>query len=79
MPKSWTNNDYTYSYIDTYKSNKVKIGMNEMRVNDSEICARWNNEKKDMLKDQRQVRLIYLKEWRDEQRDEDQIGDIDEW
>jgi hypothetical protein len=29
-----------YLFIDTYKSNKIKIGMNEMRVNDSEISMR---------------------------------------
>jgi len=28
----------TYSY--TYKSNKIKIGVNEMTVNDSEVCVR---------------------------------------
>jgi len=28
----------TYSY--TYKSTKIKIGMNEMRVNDSEMSTR---------------------------------------
>jgi len=26
-----------YLFIDTYKLNKIKIGMNEMRVNDSEM------------------------------------------
>jgi len=29
-----------YLFIDTYKSNKIKIGMNEMQVNDSEMCLR---------------------------------------
>jgi len=24
------------------KSNEIKIGMNEMTVNDSEMCASWN-------------------------------------
>jgi len=27
-------------FIDTYKSNKIKIGVNEMRVNDSEMNMR---------------------------------------
>jgi len=27
-------------FIDTYKSNNVKIGMNDMTVNDSEMCVR---------------------------------------
>jgi len=32
-------------FIDTYKSNKIEIGLNEMTVmNDSEMCVRWNNE-----------------------------------
>jgi len=29
-----------YLFIDTYKSNNIKIGVNDMMVNDSEICAR---------------------------------------
>jgi len=33
-----------YLFICTYKSNTLKIGMNEMRVNDSEMSLRWNNE-----------------------------------
>jgi len=31
-------------FVDTYKSNKMKIGRNKMRVNDSEMTMRWNNE-----------------------------------
>jgi len=27
-------------FIDTYKSNKIKIGVNETTVNDSEMCVR---------------------------------------
>jgi len=27
-------------FIDTYKSNNIKIGVNDMTVNDSEICVR---------------------------------------
>jgi len=27
-------------FIDTYQSNIIKYGMNEMRVNDSEMCVR---------------------------------------
>jgi len=43
MPKKVEHiNDYIF--IDTYKSNKIQIGVNEMRVNDSEMCMRWNNE-----------------------------------
>jgi len=33
-------NDYVF--MDTYKSNKIKIGVNEMTVNGSEMCARCN-------------------------------------
>jgi len=32
------NNDFFF--IDTYKSNKIKIGVNELTVNDREMCAR---------------------------------------
>jgi len=31
-------------FIDTYKSNNVKIGVNDMTVNDSEMCVRWYDE-----------------------------------
>jgi len=27
-------------FIDTYKSNNMKIGVNDMTVNDSEMCVR---------------------------------------
>jgi len=33
-----------YLYIDIDKSDKIKIGMHEMRVNDSEMSMRFNNE-----------------------------------
>jgi len=29
-----------YLFIDTYKSNKIKVGVNDMMVNDSKMCAR---------------------------------------
>jgi len=29
-----------YLFIDTYKSNKIKIAVNEMMVNDSKMCVR---------------------------------------
>jgi len=29
-----------YLFIDTYTSNKIKIGVNEMKVNGSEMCGR---------------------------------------
>jgi len=29
-----------YLFIDTYKSNNIKIGMNDVTVNDSEMCVR---------------------------------------
>jgi len=29
-----------YLYIDTCKSNKIKVGMNDMMVNYSEMCVR---------------------------------------
>jgi len=41
VPKKFKNNDYLF--IDTYKSNKIKFDMNEMTVNDRELCVRWNN------------------------------------
>jgi len=28
-------------FIDTYKSNNIKIGVNDMTVNDREMCVRW--------------------------------------
>jgi len=31
-------NDYVFT--DTYKSNNIKIGVNDMKVNDSEMCVR---------------------------------------
>jgi len=33
-----------YLFIDTYKSNNLKIGVNDMTVNDSEMCVRWKGE-----------------------------------
>jgi len=39
MPKKVEQiNDYLF--IDTYESNKITIGVNEITVNDSEICVR---------------------------------------
>jgi len=29
-----------YLFIDTYKSNNIKIGVNDKMVNDSEMCVR---------------------------------------
>jgi len=29
-----------YSFIDTYMSNIIKVGVNDMTVNDSEMCVR---------------------------------------
>jgi len=34
----------TNEFIDTYKSNKITIGVNEMTVNDSEMFVRLNIE-----------------------------------
>jgi len=31
-------------FIDTYKSNNIKIGVNDMTVNDSEMCVRWKKQ-----------------------------------
>jgi len=31
-------------FIDTYKSNNIKIGVYDMTVNDSEMCVRWKDE-----------------------------------
>jgi len=33
-----------YLFIDTCNSNELHIGMNELTVNDSEICVSLNNE-----------------------------------
>jgi len=33
-----------YLFIDTFKSNNIKIGINDMTVNDSEMCERWKVE-----------------------------------
>jgi len=30
--------------MDTYKSNNINISMNDMTVNDSEMCVRWKDE-----------------------------------
>jgi len=29
-----------YLFIDTYKSNNIQIGVNDMKVNDIEMCVR---------------------------------------
>jgi len=34
----------TYYLLDTYKSNNIKIGVNDVKVNDSEMCVRWKDE-----------------------------------
>jgi len=31
-------------FIDTYKSNNIQIGVNDMTVNDSEMRVRWKDE-----------------------------------
>jgi len=31
-------------FMDTYKSNNIKIGVNDMTVNDSEMCMRLKDE-----------------------------------
>jgi len=33
-------NDHSGLFIDTYKSNNIKLGVNDMTVNDSEVCVR---------------------------------------
>jgi len=33
-----------YSFVDIYKLNKINSGVNEMTVNDSEMCVRRNND-----------------------------------
>jgi len=30
-----------YLFIDTYNLNNIKVGVNDMTVNDSEMCVRW--------------------------------------
>jgi len=39
VPKKFEN-IYDYLFIDTYKLNKIKVGVNDMAVNDSEMCVR---------------------------------------
>jgi len=31
-----------YLLLLIYKSNKIKVGMNEIRANDSKMCMRWS-------------------------------------
>jgi len=31
-------------FIDTYKSNNIKIGVNDVTVNDSKMCVRWKRQ-----------------------------------
>jgi len=38
VPKVVQINEYVF--IDTYKSNKIEVGVNEMTVNVSEMCVR---------------------------------------
>jgi len=33
-----------YLFIDTYKSNNIKNGVNDMTVNDTEMCVRLKDE-----------------------------------
>jgi len=33
-----------YLFIDTYKSNEIKVSVNDMTMNDSEMCERRKNE-----------------------------------
>jgi len=39
VPKKVEQIDH-YVFVDTYKSNNIKIGVNDMTVNDSEMCVR---------------------------------------
>jgi len=39
VPKKVEKINY-YLFIDTYKSNNIKIGVNDITVNDSEMCVR---------------------------------------
>jgi len=43
VPKKWTNLINDHLFIDTYKSNNIKIGVSDMTVNDSEMCVRWKD------------------------------------
>jgi len=38
VPKVEQINDYLF--LDTYESNNIQIGVNDMTVNDSEMCVR---------------------------------------
>jgi len=40
MPNKLNKLITTYSFIDTHKSNNIKIGANDMTVNDSEMSVR---------------------------------------
>jgi len=43
VPKNFKQiNDHLF--IDTYKSNNIKIGVNDMTVNDSEMSVRWKTQ-----------------------------------
>jgi len=33
-----------YLFIDTYKSNNIRIGVDDMTVNDSEMSVKWKDE-----------------------------------
>jgi len=33
---------YDHLFIDAYKSNYIKIGVNDMTLIDSEMCVRWS-------------------------------------
>jgi len=33
-----------YLFVDTYKLNKIKVGANDMTMNDSKMCMRWKDE-----------------------------------
>jgi len=42
--KSWTNYWPLIHRHVAYKSNNIKIGVNDMTVNDNEMCVKWKDE-----------------------------------
>jgi len=58
-------------FIDTYKSDKIKVGVSDMTVNGSKICVRCKNEAWSIpeISGLKQPRCIQTKEERKSERD----------
>jgi len=44
VPKQLNKWMITVLFIDTYKSNNINIGVNDMTMNDGEMCVKWKDE-----------------------------------